>query len=417
MSRSRPARFFDLNRIFGRKPDGNQRSLVDLLQSEVLGGGLLLAAAALALIWANSPFSDSYFAVRDTAFGPESIGFHLTIGTWATDGLLAIFFFVVGLELKQEIVAGDLRKPAAAIVPIVAAVGGMIVPAIIYFGINASSPDGHLDGWAIPTATDIAFAVSVLAVVSSKLPTALRAFLLTLAVIDDLIAIIIIAAFYTDSLALGWFVAALVPIAIFAVLVRRGITNPLLLIPLGILAWAFMHASGIHSTIAGVALGLTVPALAKKKDTPSLAERIDRAARPVSSVIAVPIFALFAAGVHLNGETLQAAAADPIAQGVALGLVLGKPVGVLLATWLLVTFTRATLAEDMHWPDVVALGAVAGIGFTVSLLIGELAFGTESASDDHVKAAVLLGSSAAAIIGAGLLAARNSHYKKLSTTR
>jgi len=411
VSGSQPRRFF------GPISRESERNFLDTLQSEVLGGGLLLAAAAIAIIWANSPFSDSYFAARDTTFGPESIGLHLTVGSWATDGLLAIFFFVVGLELKREIVAGDLRKPATAIVPIIAAIGGMIVPALIYVGVNAASHGGDMNGWAIPTATDIAFAVAILAVVGSKLPTALRAFLLTLAVIDDLLAIIIIAAFYTDSLQLLWLLAALVPIAVFAILVRRGITHPLLLIPLGVAAWALMHASGIHATIAGVALGFTVPALAKKKDTPSLAERFEHVCRPVSAVIAVPLFAFFAAGVHLNGEALAAAAADPIAQGVALGLVLGKPIGAVLATWLLATFTRAKLAEGMQWADVVALGSVAGIGFTVSLLIGELAFGSASASDDHVKAAVLLGSTTAAIIGASLLSVRNRRYKKLSTTR
>lgn len=409
MPDSQPARFF------GRISKGSERNFLDTLRSEVLGGGLLLAAAVIAIIWANSPFADSYFSLRDTKIGPESIGFNLTIGAWATDGLLAIFFFVVGLELKREIVAGDLRRPATAIVPIIAAVGGMVVPAIIFLVINATSANGDLNGWAIPTATDIAFAVAILAVVGSKLPTALRAFLLTLAVIDDLLAIIIIAAFYTDSLALIWLVAAVVPIAVFALLVRRGITNPFLLVPLGVLAWGFMHASGIHATIAGVALGFTVPAIARKKETISLAERFEHVTRPVSSVIAVPVFALFAAGVQLNGESLKAAATDPVAQGVALGLVLGKPIGVLLATWLLATFTRAQLAEGIAWADVGALGAVAGIGFTVSLLIGDLAFGAGSASDDHVKAAVLIGSSTAAVIGAILLARRNRHYKKLST--
>ena len=411
MTGSQPARFF------GGISKESESNFLDTLRSEVVGGGLLLTAAALALIWANSPIADSYFSVRDTTFGPGALGFNLTLGQWATDGLLAIFFFVVGLELKREIVAGDLRRPATAIVPIIAAVGGIVVPAGIYVVLNVTSAGGDLTGWAVPTATDIAFAVSILAVVGSKLPTALRAFMLTLAVIDDLIAIIIIAAFYTDSLALLWLAAALVPIVIFALLVRRGISNPLILIPLGVLAWGCMHASGIHSTIAGVALGFTVPALAKKKNTPSLAERFEHACRPVSAAIAVPVFALFAAGVQLNGEALQAAAADPIAQGVALGLVLGKPIGVLLATWLLATFTRAKLAEGLTWADVGALGAVAGIGFTVSLLIGELAFGADSASDDHVKAAVLLGSTTAAIIGAALLGLRNRRYKKLSTTR
>src|SRR5690625_5344975 len=212
----------------------SESNFLDTLRPEVVGGGLLLTAAALALIWANSPIADSYFSVRSTSVGPGAVGFNLTLGQWATDGLLEIFVFVVCLELKREIVAGDLRRPATAIVPIIAAVGGIVVPAGIYVVLNVTSAGGDLTGWAVPTATDIAFAVSILAVVGSKLPTALRAFMLTLAVIDDLIAIIIIAAFYTDSLALPWLAAALVPIVIFALLVRGGISNPLILIPLEI---------------------------------------------------------------------------------------------------------------------------------------------------------------------------------------
>lgn len=392
-------------------PDDQPKlGLRDKLQSELLGGGLLLAAAAIAIIWANMPFGDSYFSLRDTAIGPESIGFHLTLGEWATDGLLAIFFFVVGLELKREVVAGDLRRPATAIVPMVAAVGGMVAPALIYVIINSSAADGDLAGWAIPTATDIAFAVSVLAVVGSKLPKSMRAFLLTLAVVDDLLAIIIIAAFYTDTLNLMWLVAAVVPIVIFAILVQRGFTNPVVLIILGILAWGAMHASGIHSTIAGVALGFTVPVVMKNGE--KLTKKFEYNTRPISGAIAVPLFAFMAAGVAMNGEAIASAAADPIAQGVSLGLVLGKPIGILAATWLVTKLTRATLAKGMGWADVFSLSLVAGIGFTVSLLIGELAFGADHVSDDHVKASVLLGSTTAAIIGAGLLSLRNRHHAK-----
>ncbi|RBO71719.1 Na+/H+ antiporter NhaA, partial [Microbacterium sp. H6] len=228
-------------------------------RSDVLGGSLLLAATFAALILANSPAAPWYESVRDFTFGIPELHLELSIGAWASDGLLAIFFFVVGLELKEEFVAGRLRDPRRAALPIAAAVGGVVVPALIFVLINAASGADALRGWAIPTATDIAFAVAVIAVVGKFLPPALRVFLLTLAIIDDLIAITIIATFYTESISFPWLILALLPLAGFAALVAKGVRAWWLLLPLAIAVWVCIHASGVHATVAGVLLGFVVP--------------------------------------------------------------------------------------------------------------------------------------------------------------
>jgi NhaA family Na+:H+ antiporter len=375
-----------------------------------VGGVLLLIGAAAALIWANSPWAESYETVKDFSFGPEALHLHLSVETWAKDGLLAIFFFVIGLELKREFVAGELRKPVTAIVPTVAAIGGMVVPAAIYVAINANHVNGSLDGWAIPTATDIAFALAVLGVVGKSLPTALRAFLLTLAVVDDLLAIMIIAVFYTESLRLHWLVLGVVCVVIFALLLRKRITSAWILVPLALTTWALVHASGVHATLAGVALGMVVPAVAKPGKGKPLVERWEHTWRPISAGVAVPIFALFAAGVAINSEVLNAAVNDPVAQGVTLGLVLGKPAGIMLATFLVATFTRASLQRGLSWWDVLGVGVLAGIGFTVSLLIGDLSFAGQR--QEEVKLAVLAGSLLAAVVGATILQVRGRYYRK-----
>lgn len=402
--------------LFGALSRSSERTLADTLRTETAGGALLLLGAVLGLVWANSPWSGGYDEIRETVLGPAALHLDLTIAHWATDGLLAIFFFVVGLELKREIVGGELRRPATAIVPIVAAVGGMLVPAAIYLTINVAADGGATHGWAVPTATDIAFAVAILALVGRRLPTALRAFLLTLAVVDDLLAITIIAIFYSSDLQLGWLAAALAVVAVFGVAVHRRVTSTWLLIPLGVLAWAFMHASGIHATIAGVLLGLVVPAASRSDNEPSLAERLEHRWRPVSAGFAVPVFALFAAGVTLDGQALRDAVSDPVAQGVALGLVLGKPLGIVASTALVSRFTRASLDPGITWWDVVGVGTLAGIGFTVSLLIGELAFGAGSDSDEHIKAAIIIGSLVAALAGGALLAWRGRQHARAAAT-
>lgn len=392
--------------ILGALTPGGRRNFIDTLRAENTGAKLLLLGTVVALVWANSPWSGAYTSLSATTFGPASLHLDLTVAQWATDGLLAIFFFVVGLELKREMVEGQLQRPATAIVPILAAVGGMAVPALLYTAV-VTLRDGPSEGWAIPVATDIAFAVAVLTIFGSRLPTALRAFLLTLAVVDDLLGIMVIAIFYADGLAFVWLGAAFATIALFGWLVRRRTMPFWVLIPLAIVAWALMHRSGVHATIAGVMLGFMVPVAALNGERMGLAERYEHRWRPVSAGLAVPVFALFAAGVSLNPGDLAAAAGDAAAQGVALGLVIGKPVGILLATFLLVRFTRANLHPTVRWWDLLAISTVAGIGFTVSLLISELSFEETSTQTGHVKAAILFGSIASALIGAALLTWRS----------
>ena len=372
---------------------------------------LLLAAAGAALVWANSPWSASYRTLSEFAIGPESLHLRMTASAWAADGLLAIFFFVVGVELKREFVAGDLRDPRRAALPIAAAVGGMVVPAAIFIGINlvAGRPE-NLDGWAVPIATDIAFALAVLAVLSTHLPTALRTFLLTLAVVDDLLAITVIALFYTDQLSVGPLALALVPIALFGLAVQRGIHQWWVLIPLAAVAWALVHASGVHATVAGVVLGFTVPVLGRHAS----AEDVEHALRPVSAGFAVPVFAFFAAGVTVGGWSgLGSSLLHPVTDGIIVGLVIGKPLGVFLTAFLLAKFTHAALDDDLAWRDVLGVSLLAGIGFTVSLLIGELAFGYGTPAGDDVKIGVLVGSVVAGVLASFVLLSRNAAYRRI----
>ena len=402
-------------RLFGRGSWPEARRIGDLLRTETTGGLLLVAAAALALLWANSPWRAAYADLAALRVGPAALHLDLPLGTWAADGLLAIFFFVAGLELKREFVAGDLRDPRRAALPVAAAVGGMAVPALVYVAVTATGGGAGLSGWAIPTATDIAFALAVLAVISTHLPSALRVFLLTLAVVDDLLAIVIIAVFYTSRLHWVPLLLALVPLALFAVLVQRRVRSWWLLLPLAAATWVLMHESGVHATVAGVLLGFAVPVIRRAEGPgPGLAEHFEHRFRPLSAGVAVPVFAFFAAGVSIvDAGGLGPALDDPVTLGVIGGLVAGKTVGVLGGTWLVQRFTRAQLAEGLSWWDVLGLALLGGIGFTVSLLIGELAFGAGSATDDHVKIGVLLGSLVAALLASVVLRVRNAHYRRL----
>jgi NhaA family Na+:H+ antiporter len=383
----------------------------EILRKETVGGVLLLVAASAALLWANSPWSSAYRVMSDFAMGPESLHLRLSLSAWSADGLLAIFFFVVGLELKREFVAGDLRDPRRAALPIAAAVGGMIVPAAIFVGINlAAGHPENLDGWAVPIATDIAFALAVLAVLSTHLPTALRTFLLTLAVVDDLLAITVIAIFYTDHLAPGPLAVALIPGGLFALAVQRGVRRWWVLVPLALATWGLVHASGVHATVAGVLLGFTVPVLGRH----SAAEQFEHRLRPWSAGVAVPVFAFFAAGVTVGGWSgLGQSLLHPVTVGVFAGLVLGKPIGVFLTTFLLAKFTGAALDDDLAWRDVLGVTLLAGVGFTVSLLIGELAFGYGTLTGADAKIGVLTGSVVAGMLAAVVLVSRNAVYRRI----
>ena len=413
--------------LFSRPSYNESVRIGDILRKETVGGMVLIAGALLALVWANTPLRDSYFALRDFHFGPTLFGvdLNLSVGHWAADALLAVFFFLTGLELKKEFVIGDLRNVKTAAVPVAAAFGGVLVPALIFVAIASMSGGGELlRGWAIPTATDIAFAVAVLAVIGSALPAALRIFLLTLAVVDDLIAIVIIAVVFTDDLNLSYLGLSLIPIILFTVLARslgkffakRAWTAWVILLPLGIITWIFVFGSGIHATIAGVILGFCVPV--KRTDGREgigLAEQFEHRFRPLSSGFCIPIFAFFAAGVTVispeqgSGGLLT----DPVFWGIVLGLVLGKPIGIMGSTWVVTKFTKASLDKDARWGDLFGVTLLAGIGFTVSLLVSELSFGLESAHYEHAKVAILAGSFLAAILGALWLIPRNRRYKVL----
>ncbi|GAA2897245.1 Na+/H+ antiporter NhaA [Microbacterium esteraromaticum] len=396
-----------------------------ILRKETVGGLLLVVAAAAALLWANSPWAEGYFALRDVELGYEPWHLRLTLGQWAADGLLAIFFFLVGLELKREFVAGDLRQFSTAVVPVVAALGGVAVPALIYVALTSGTP-GAADGWAIPTATDIAFAVAVLAIIGSHLPSALRIFLLTLAVVDDLVAIAIIAIFYTDTIEIVPLLLAMAAIAAYGAIAQRyrqffhlrPAAAWLILLPLGFLAWALVHASGIHATIAGVLLGFTIPVLHRRKDRrgdagPGLAEVFEHRFRPISSGIAVPVFAFFSAGVAIGGpEGFISALGDPVVLGIILGLVLGKPLGIVAATWIVTRVRRINLDPALQWVDIIGVGLLAGIGFTVSLLVAELSFSIDDPHHDQAKVAILTASVGAALLASVLLGLRNRRYRR-----
>lgn len=406
-------------RIFSRSSKSERKRISTILRSETVGGALLLLATVIALVWANSPAASGYFNLRNFTVGPEALHLSLSLGGWAADGLLAIFFFVAGLELKREFVAGDLRNPAKAVVPVAAAFGGVIVPAILFTLVNITAGPEVLKGWAIPTATDIAFALAVLAVISTHLPSALRTFLLTLAVVDDLIAIAIIAVFYPSDLHPQYALLALIPLLIFAFLVQKRIKSWYLLIPLAVATWALVHASGIHATVAGVLLAFTVPVIRSQKNGgpdagPGMAEHFEHILRPISAGVAVPLFAFFSAGVAIGGMAgLTSALTDSVAVGIVVALVLGKFIGVFGATWLVTKTTRASLDDGLAWIDVAGLALLAGMGFTVSLLISELSYGDESPHYSHAKVAILAGSLIAAVLASIVLRSRNKHYKKV----
>jgi NhaA family Na+:H+ antiporter len=399
-------------RIFRLASQREAVRLKKFLRREMVGGVIIMGAAVLGIALANSPLSQYFFAVRDFEFGPSSLGLRLNTGHWAADALLAIFFFIVGLELKNEFVNGDLRKPSTALVPVAAAFGGVITPALFYLVFNWGTEHAH--GWAIPSATDIAFAVAILGLIAPGIPSVLRVFLLTLAVVDDLIAIVIIAVFYTEGVDFVALAISLIPIALYGVLAR--VFSPwfartswsawLILLPLGCVAWAFFFLSGIHATIAGVLLAFTVPT--RDRFDYNLAERLAFRFQPLSTGFAVPVFALFSAGVAIGGESRFPF--DPIVYGIVAGLVLGKCIGITLTTWLITKFTRAELGGKVTWRQFLGVASVAGVGFTVSLLVAELSFTTE-AEADTARLAVMVGSLIAVLVSSLFLFRPGSRAK------
>lgn len=372
------------------------QALTRFFRHEAAGGILLMLAAFMALVIANSDLNAVYRGVQEMKLSVllEGQGLAKPLILWINDGLMAIFFFLIGLELKREVLEGKLRKPADVMLPGMAALGGMIAPALIYLVLNRGQSD-TLQGWAIPTATDIAFAVGLVALLGSRVPAALKVFLLTLAILDDLGAIVIIALFYTEELKLIYLAFALLPLAglLWANYVGLHRMAPIYL--LGVVLWVLVLKSGVHATLAGVVTAFFVPLTDRFGKSPL--HSIEHALTPYVYFLIVPIFAFANAGVVLGGLTLSDLAA-PLPLGIAAGLFLGKQIGVFGMTWLLVRVGAARLPEGVSWVQLWGIACLAGIGFTMSLFIGSLTF----AEDHHMNAVrlgVLAGSLVSAVLG------------------
>ncbi|MET0566263.1 MAG: Na+/H+ antiporter NhaA [Acidimicrobiia bacterium] len=420
------------------------RPFVRFTRIEAASGIVLLAATIVALVWANSRWSASYFQILDTRliidFGP--IHFDEDLQHVVNDGLMAIFFFVVGLEIKRQVVHGDLSDRRTAALPVMAAVGGMVFPALIYVLINRDVGEAAIQGWGVPMATDIAFAVGVLAILGSRIPSGARLFLLTLAIVDDIGAISVIAIFYTDDLRLGYLALAIGGLVMAVVATRVGIRSLAFYVPLGVIVWFFTFESGVHATLAGVALGFLTPArpmypadefdrraraildsFPDEPDTPESREHADHealllsdisseAVSPLSrleyrlqtwsSFVVIPLFALANAGIDFRDIDIGAALTSTIALGVILGLVLGKTIGISLLSLITVKTGLGRLPDGTSWLHILGLSVVGGIGFTVSLFIASLAF-DDPALNELAKVGILAGSLLAGLLGAALL--------------
>jgi NhaA family Na+:H+ antiporter len=380
-----------------------REAFAEFIREETNGGKLLIAATALALLWANLA-GGSYEDVRDAPLhlGPDWLHLQLTLDRWVADGLLALFFFVAGLEIKRELTVGQLADRRAAMLPFFAAGGGMLVPALVAIAVSGgAAADGG--AWAIPVATDIAFALGVLALVGSSLPPGVRVLLLSMAVIDDLAAIALIAVLFTAGLSLAWLAGGLLAAAAYWLAHRLRIDPAPLLWAIAIVAWVCIHASGVHATVTGILLGLLTPVRPRDGESTPAGERYEHRLHPISAGIAVPLFALVAAGIPLAsaGDALT----DAIAVGVFAGLLVGKFAGVLAGSWLAVRFRLGTLPGGVGWGDVVPIAVLAGIGYTVSLLIVQLSIDGEAAQQ-HAATAVLAASVLASLAALVLLRVR-----------
>ncbi|HUG05371.1 MAG TPA: Na+/H+ antiporter NhaA [Candidatus Limnocylindria bacterium] len=369
--------------------------LIEFLQTESAGGVVLVVASALALAWANIDHA-GYDAFWSQPVGPDDWPLALDLHHWINDGAMALFFFVVGLEIKREFVDGELRRPRQAALPVIAALGGMVAPALIYFALNPTGEAAR--GWGIPMATDIAFAVGVLALAGPHLSVGLKVFLLSFAIVDDIGAIAVIAIFYSAGIDPLWLALAGLACAAFRATWRldRGISRSAMLLLLGCAAWLAVHNSGVHATIAGVALGFLVPAAPAA--TPSAAERLAHTLHPWTSFVIVPLFALANAGVAVDVSSLGQAAASPVAMGIFLGLLVGKIVGISGAAYAAVKLNVAVLPKGVTWTQVLGAATLGGIGFTVSLFITQLAF-TDAATTASAKISIFAASLVAAVVG------------------
>jgi Na+:H+ antiporter, NhaA family len=383
---------------FGFDVHGKLKGALAFARHEAAGGLALMGAALAALIVSNSPLAWLYDGFLDTPvavrLGPLAIDKPLLL--WINDGLMAVFFFLVGLEIKRELLRGELSTLGQAALPALAAVGGMVVPAAIYTAINAGDP-AALRGWAIPTATDIAFSIGVLALLGSRVPASLKVFLLALAIIDDLGAIVIIALFFTEHLTLSMLAPAVAGAVVLWVLNARGVTRPAPYILTGIFIWVCVLKSGVHATLAGVVVALAIPLKSGTPEQTSLLEQLEESLHPWVAFAVLPLFAFANAGMSLQGLSL-AKLMEPVPLGIAAGLIPGKMIGILGATWLVISAGLAQRPAGATWAQIAGIAVLGGIGFTMSLFIGMLAF-PDPAHTTQVRLGVVVGSLLSAIVG------------------
>lgn len=382
-----------------RAPKRPLGALQDFLHDEAAGGIVLVAGAVLAVVWANSPVSDSYFdfwgQYLTIGWGPTAITEDLQ--HWVNDGLMVLFFFVVGLEIKRELAIGELRDARAAALPAAAALGGVVVPALIFVALTSGEARA---GWGIPMATDIAFAVGVLALLGDRIPAGAKLLLLSVAIVDDIIAITVIALFYAESVSMSWLAGAVVGLAVVVVMRRLGVNAIWPYAMVGVVVWVATLESGVHATIAGVALGLLTPA--RDVGGRNVLATLEHRLHPWSAFVVVPLFALANAGVNFGGGLLGEAASTALPWAIALGLVFGKIVGIGAAVWLAVRTGLGRLPQGVGALHVVGVAAVAGIGFTVSLFIADLAY-KDPTLTETAKVGIFAGSLLAGVIGAALM--------------
>jgi len=384
--------------------------LTDFLDDEVLGGVVLLGAAVVALAWANSPWSESYFDLWGSYLKVSFAGLtiNLDLQHWINDLLMAVFFFVVGAEIKRELVSGELKDPRDASVPVIAALGGVALPAIIFTVVVRGGEAAG--GWAIPAATDIAFAVGVLALLGSRVSNGVRVFLLTIAIVDDIVAILIIALFYSEGISVAWLAVAGGGILAVLLFQRLGIWRIWPYVPLAAVVWLATYESGVHATIAGVALGLLVPI--RTFGVRDVHRRLEHVLHPVSAFFVVPLFALANAGIDLGGGVFGDAMGSKLTWAVILGLVVGKTLGISGSTLLALRFGPGSLPSVMRSAQVWGVGALGGIGFTVALFITDLAFADELLTG-QAKIGIFLGSLVSGAIGALLLYRMRDHGRSV----
>jgi Na+:H+ antiporter, NhaA family len=394
-----------------RLPDASEFGR--FLRTETVGGVILLAATAAALLAANGPWSGLYRAVRDAELGPPQLHLNLTVGDWAKDGLLAVFFFIAGLELKREFVDGELSRFKNAILPVLAALGGMVVPALVAFGVGWGDPR-MADAWPIPVATDIAFALGVLSLTGSGLPSSARVFLLSLAVVDDLGAIVLIATVFTSTLNLVASASAVALLTLYWFLQRKRVRSTWLYVPIALGTWVAVHAIGVHATIAGVALALLTRVRQDPGERESPGLRLEHRLQPYSAGFAVPVFAFFAAGVPISGGSLGQVVGDRLALGVILGLVVGKVVGIVGVSLLAVRLRIAAMPPGLGKRDLLAVATLGGVGFTVSLLIADLAL--DGSDMELAKTSVLVASLIASLLASVQLLRRGRAHDATSDT-